>query len=204
MTNISYKILLQRQKTHIKAYAVLCIIVLVVMGFYSYKKWMEYSLASTGVEKNKELIDVLKDQTITEKTSYESQKNSFDTLNEDAEEKLGIIFPSEDNYTALTRQIDLYEKELATRNDTFEIANIDYQDPIEGETYSILPLRMNIKSSSENFTKFLHMVENSGSIDEEVRLMDISSIRLTFEKDRDDPEKENITFSVQINAYFQK
>ena len=48
--------------------------------------------------------------------------------------------------------------------------------------------------------KFLHLLENSGSLDDQIRLMDIQSIRLNFDGEDD---SDIINFTVQINAYFQ-
>lgn len=203
MSDATYQILARQQKSHIKVYIFLCLILVASMGFYSYKKWQQYALIKQGTEQNKALIELKRDEVKDEGILYEDNKSVFDNLNEEIENKLETIFPSSDNYTALTRQIDTYEQELATKNDPFEIANIDYQNPTSNENYSILPMRMNIRSSTDNFTKFLHLVENSGALDNDIRLMDISSIRLDFGEEGESASKE-INFSVQINAYFQK
>lgn len=200
MTSISYQILEKRQKMHIKAYAMLCIALAVAMGFYIYKNWREYHMASLGNEVNREYITVLRDEVQDEKAKQESQKSDADKLNAEISDKLSMIFPHGDNYTALTRQINAYEQELAKKNSAFEISNIDYQTPVESTNYSILPMRMNISSSRKNFTKFLHLIENSGALNSDIRLMDISSIKLNF----DESDEENIEFSIQVNAYYQK
>lgn len=205
MSTVDYKILERREKLHVRTYLMLCLILLLSVGFYSYKKWQEYSLAKLGLTQNQSYIELLRNEAAGEKTTYESDQKDFQKVNKVMVENLKVIFPDSDNYTNLTRQIDKFEAELSKKNEPFEIANIDYQAVIETETYSVLPLRMNIRSSDGNFTKFLHLVENSGALDEEIRLMDISSIRLNF--DTGSAEKtgpEIINFSVQINAYFQK
>ena len=190
---------------HVKTYMMLCLILLLSVGFYSYKKWQEYSLAKLGVTQNQSYIELLRNEAAAEKTKYEGDQKDFQKVNKEMVENLKIIFPDSDNYTNLTRQIDKFEAELSKKNDPLEIANIDYQATIETETYAILPLRMNIRSSAGNFTKFLHTIESSGALDEEIRLMDISSIRLNFENSSDEKTgPEIINFSVQINAYFQK
>lgn len=186
-----------------KSYAVLCVILLLVFGFYFMKRWSAFSAVVEGTRANETFISALREQAIEQKNAYDSGREAHDQLSEKIENNLSAIFPSEENYTFLTKQIDNYEDELSSKNDVFEVSNIDYQSPIESEEFSILPMRMNIKSSAENFTKFLHLVENSGALTSEVRLMDISSIRLNFEE-KQDGEKEIINFSVQINAYFQK
>ncbi len=202
MVNISYTLIKRRQKLYTKAYAVLCLIILLSMGFFSYQKWQEYSLFREAVSKNKELTSILRDSVTDEKSTYEQKKNGFDSLSKEIDEKLEFIFPSTDDYTALTRQLDLFEEELSKKNNPFEISSIEYQPAEELENYSVLPLRMSIESSADNFTKFLHQIENSGSLDDQIRLMDIQSIRLNFSDDED--ESKFIKFTVQINAYFQK
>ncbi len=187
---------------YIKAYAVLCVLVLLVGGFYTYKKWQEYSLIQAVLEKNESYIAELRDESADEKNRYESQKENFNNLNKEIQEKLAMVFPQGDNYTALTRQLDEFEQKISTKNNPFEVSNIEYETPIVAENYSIMPFRMNIQSSSENFRKFLHLMESSGSLKDQVRLMEVTSIRLNFEED-DEDTSEMISFTVQINAYFK-
>lgn len=205
MPAVTYKLEERRQKLHIRTYALLCAILTFAMGFYSYTKWTEYDMARRGVSQNKQFITFLRTEVGNEKTVSDTNKPKYNQLSKDIEQKLKVIFPANDDYTALTRQIDSYEEDLSKKTSPFEISNIDYQTAIEEENYSILPFRMNIRSSSENFTKFLHLIENSGTLKDKIRLMDISSIRLNFESnDEDQTAPEIINFAVQINAYFQK
>lgn len=205
MSNLSYEILERRQKMHIKSYALLCMIILLAMGFYSYKKWDEYSLARKGIIENEKYIAVLTEKTSEEKAVYEKQKPTFIQLDKTIEKNLKTIFPESDDYTTLTRQLDDYEGKLSKKNNIFEVSNIEYQSPVESENYSILPFRMTIRSSRENFNKFLHLIENSGAIDSDLRVMDIISIRINFEESEDETLKNStLNFAVQINAYFQK
>jgi len=204
MPNVTYTILKNRQKLYTKAYAVLCLIILLSMGFYTYQRWQEYSFVQAAVTKNSELSDALKEQVSNEKALYDVKKEGFKNLNREIDDKLGYIFPAEDNYISLTRQFDTFEEELSRKNNPFEVSNIDFQSVVKNDYYSILPIRMNIKSSSENFTKFLHMIETSGSLSDQVRLMDIQSIRLNFsDSGNEDATTEIVNFTVQINAYFQ-
>ncbi len=200
MPNVSYTTEKRHQKLYIKVYAVLCLIIIASMGFFSYQKWQEYTLISTAVEKNKDLVAALRNNVSDEKSSYELNKEGFNSMNEEIEEKLEYIFPSADDYTSLTRQIDAFEEELAKKNSPFNISNIEYMTAEIADSYALLPLRMSIESSDDNFTKFLHLLENSGSLDDQVRLMDIQSIRLNF---NEDDGSDIINFTVQINAYFQ-
>lgn len=205
MTDILYQLEERRQKMQKNTYLVLCLILILSAGFYIFNKWNQYQLAIQGVAQNRVFIAELRNDVSSEKTQTENKKLPANQLNKEIEQKLKMIFPATDDYTNLTRKIDEYELRLSTKSNPFEISNIDYQSPIQADTYSILPLRMNIRSSRENFTKFLHMVESSGNLKDNVRLMDMSSIRLNFENNDDGGGPSNIiSFAVQINAYFQK
>ncbi len=199
----SFTILEQRQNAHIKSYAIICAIMVLTLGFFGYQKWSEYSGIKTVLAKNVQLIDELRDEASDEKALYESNKTSFDSLKSEIRDKLSEILPENDDYTGLTRDLDAFEESLATKSNPFEISNIEYQTVVEKEFYSVLPLRMSIRSSRENFQKFLHLVETSGSFTEKVRLMEVASIRLNFENTTKNDGPEIINFTVQINAYFK-
>lgn len=201
MTKINFEIYKKREKQFIRAYAVICLVVILSMGFFTYTKWNEYSYAKVIVEENKKLISVMKENLTEETTDYAAQKDDFAVLQKNIGNKLEDIFPREDDYQNLTRQFDSFEELISTKNNPFEVSNISFLNVVEDEYFKILPVRMSIRSSKENFTKFLHLIESSGSFEENVRLMDISSIRLNFEEVEG---KGLINFTVQINAYFRK
>jgi len=205
MPNLSYLIAAKREDTQVKSYAVLCGVLLIAFGTFTYMKWQEYSLMNTVVDKNKAYIAALQEEGSNEKASFDTKKTAINELKTEIESSFVEVFPSTDSYTELTRKFDKFEQDLATKDSVFEISNIEYQTPAVKDGYSILPVRMSIRSSQPNFEKFLHYVESSGSLAGKVRLMDISSIRLNFEKSNDLSGKteEVINFSVQINAYFQ-
>ncbi|MEK7547554.1 MAG: hypothetical protein AAB540_01535 [Patescibacteria group bacterium] len=204
MADITYEMLLKRQSLYKKAYAFLCLILILSIGFYSYRNWTEYALAREGLKQNKEFANVLSETVGNEKAAYELEKDNYDHFDKEIEKKLSAIYPVGDDYAALTRQIDLIEKDLSKKNSVFEISSIDYQNPAEGSGYYILPLNMSIRSSGENFTKFLHLMENSGALTNNMRLMDLSSITLNFEDSQEETQEDLTSFSVQVNAYFQK
>ena len=206
MLNTSIKLTKRRQGLYIKAYGLLTLILLSTIGTYSYFKWQEYSELSIGYADNLEAIETLQDEVANEKAYYVSSKDEFDDLQKTISQGLETVFPTDDEYTKLVRDMDTIEEELATRNNPFEVSNIDFQNVIKDEEagYSILPFRMSIRSSGYNFTEFLHLIETSGTLNTDVRLMDLSSIRLNFENaDVADSRAQIINFTVQINAYYQ-
>jgi hypothetical protein len=126
-----------RQKTHIKAFAVLSLIILLTMGFYSYQKYKEYSLFKTAVATNEAFVVLLRDSASDEKSLYDSNKEGFDTLNKEIEEKLAYIFPATDEYTTLTRQLDAFEDDLTSTSNPFDVSSIEFQPVTEDVYYSI-------------------------------------------------------------------
>lgn len=203
MTKIKYKDVLEKQKRNIMVYAVLCAIFFVLIGAYGYFRWVDYSLYKEAISKNESLIQSLKAQSLSEKSEYTDQKETFDELSEKVDTALKDVFPLKDNYTELTRAFDHFESQISRTNNPFIISNIEYQDIQVGGngSYKFLPVRMTISSSEENFTKFLQYMEQSGSLIEKVRLMDIQSINMSFSEDNS--SNSVINFSVRINAYFQ-
>lgn len=205
MENLSYKILAQRQSTQKKVYAFLCLILAGVIAGYSYFKWQDYLSAQAGLLQDEATLNSLNDTLDKGKTAYFASKDKFDALNKQIDASASEILPKGDQYTELTRQMDAIEKELSA-TEVFEISNINYgSESFDEETgYGILPVKMNIKSSQDNFIRFLQMLETSGSFANKLRLMSVSSIRLNFDSGSASTGSKMITFSLQLDAYYQR
>ena len=187
MAKIDYQLVIQKQKISLKAYAALCLIFLAIVGAYTYFRWVDYSTFKAAIISNESMIDKLGQDSVNEKSDYLEKKSGLEELSGKIEGNLKTVFPSSDNYTELTRAFDAFEQELNRTKNPFVISNIEYQDvQVDPDgNYKYLPLRMNITSSRENFAKFLRYIETSGSILDNVRLMDIQSIHMSFNEDSD-------------------
>lgn len=199
-----YQLILQNQKRNIRAYLVLSLVVVLGTFALGYFKYSEYKVIKAAVVENQTYSDELKTAVSNEKVAFQSSKDDYDKLSNEMDSSLKEVFPSDDNYTELTRAFDLLESKLNRVKDPFLISNIDYQDiqTSEDGTYKYLPLRMTISASNNNFTKFMQYIEESGSLSEKVRLMDVQSINLSL-NDSKDEEVNTMNFSIKINAYFQ-
>ena len=82
----------KRQKVYIKAYLVLCVVLLAVMGFYTYTQFVEYRLISQGVEKSESLSEFLRTEVTDVRAEYEENKESFDRLYRVIDQNLEEIF----------------------------------------------------------------------------------------------------------------
>lgn len=194
----------KRQKIQVRAYVLLLLIVLVGGGIYSYQKYQVYTKLKDGMVTNVASAASIKTAVSEEETAYNSKKDSFNEMSKKIGEGVAEIFPPEDYYTELTKKLEEIEQSLHKKTNPFVLSNLSFEQPVKVADYSILPLSMTIKSTYPNFMKFLHMIETSGALENSLRLMDISSIRLSFENQEEDGvDKKMINFNVQVNAYFQ-
>lgn len=122
----------------------------------------------------------------------------FEDTNDAKNEEIAGVFPDEEDLTSLTRAFDEFSVENNFSNDPFFISSISYKDSYESSNYNVLPFSMNIESSEDNFYKFLEYVETSGNLDNQVRLMEITDVAISLNSD------DLISFSLELNAYFQK
>jgi len=199
-----YQLILQQQKRNIRAYLMLCLAVIAGTLALGYFKYSEYIVVKAAVIENQSYLETLKNSVADEKVEFQNSKTEYDKLVGEMEDGFKEVFPSSDNYTELTRSFDLLESKLNRVKDPFLISNIDYQEiqTSEDGTYKYLPLRMTISASNDNFTRFMQYIEESGSLSEKVRLMDIQSINLSL-NDNGNDGVNTINFSIKINAYFQ-
>lgn len=202
MKQINFKAEIEKQKFHLKIYLILVIILAFIFGFYTFKQVEKYQIAKQASEFNQVSIEQLTKEIIEEETTYKALETEFDALYTQIDKSLEATFPEENSLTMITRHIDEIEQDLARKDNIFEVSNINYQGVTSEEDFMVLPFRMNIKSSERNFVKFLNIIENSGALENEIRLMEVSSIKLTLPKDSE--ETDIINFTVKINAYFQK
>jgi hypothetical protein len=124
-------------------------------------------------------------------------------------EELNYVFPGTENHTLLTRTIESFSTDINRTKNPFLISNLQYLKPQikENSDFVTLPLKMTIHSSHENFIKFLEYVENSGTLTEKTRLLDIKSIVINFVSPKgaqgNTSGKDEINFNVSMNSYFK-
>lgn len=161
------------------------------LDLYSYNKNLETSISDA--------ISATDDAS----SEIASAKTVFQETNDSKNSDIADVLPEDEDINSLTRSFDEFAVENNFSNNPFFISSITYNDSEESETgaYSILPLSIDVEGSEDNFYKFLEYIENSGNLDTHVRLMDITGVSTTFVEDE---ETGTISFSLEINAYFQK
>lgn len=136
------------------------------------------------------------------KEDYDEIKVEVSLARETSAQELALVFPTDEDLTPLTRLFDDFAVKNNFESNPFFISNLSYeaeQSSADG-LYRYVPLRMNFLSSKKNLNKFLEFVENSGSLEGEVRLMSIEDLTVNY------PAEFGGSYDVQvkINAYFSQ
>lgn len=125
--------------------------------------------------------------------------------------ELAMIFPNSEEITDLTREFDGFFSKNNVSNNPLFLSNLTFGATVNNEAwdYTILPVKMTIQSSEPNFYKFLDYVENSGSFQNQLRLMAIKTININFTKtppspEATTPEVKLLDYTVDLNAFFKK
>lgn len=115
-------------------------------------------------------------------------------------QSLSRVFPVKENLTDLTRLLDDFAIKNHFDTNPFFISSLSYQtaQAPEGESYKMTPLVLNVTTSRKNLERFLDFINQSGSLESNVRLMSVESISMAF------PEQFGGAYDVTflINAYF--
>lgn len=184
---------------------VISAIILVVSGVYGMTKFREREAkleVISSVENELRAIEGYKKDSLKEyqEASEQSQKTQTEIAR-----RLEKIMPSKESFTDLTRELDDFFNKNYNQKDIIVAGSLNFLPGMastdENSSYMVLPFSMNIESSKTNFEKFLTYVENSGTLKSMNRLIDIESINMNF---GGESGEERITFSVNMNAYFQK
>ncbi|MCX6734155.1 MAG: hypothetical protein NTX63_05115 [Candidatus Peregrinibacteria bacterium] len=193
----------------IKLYMIGVIIVGLFVSYYGIEKYLEYSDKTTIVsESEKELVSLNQTNKI-EGDAYTKVQTDYKDSDESMLKELALVFPSQENYTELTKIFDAYFLENNRTNNPIIATDMQFGTPIADKSgkYNILPISMNITASEANFYKFLSYVQDSGTLSKKLRLLDLKSVQMNFAEDDTGPagaNKNKIQFRAEIQAYFQK
>lgn len=185
------------------------IIVGLFVSYYGIEKYLEYSDKTTIVsESEKELVSLNQTNKI-EGDAYTKVQTDYKDSDESMLKELALVFPSQENYTELTKIFDAYFLENNRANNPIIATDMQFGTPIADKSgkYNILPISMNITASEANFYKFLSYVQDSGTLSKKLRLLDLKSVQMNFAEDDTGPasaNKNKIQFRAEIQAYFQK
>lgn len=122
---------------------------------------------------------------------YQDVKAEVVRTREQAEQALSLVYPTDENITDFTRMIDNFAAKNNFSSNPFFVNNLSYQNAKEG----YVPVQMSVKTSKKNLEKFLDYVEQSGSLENEVRLMSIEEMNINT------PDEYGGTYDVNFTIY---
>jgi hypothetical protein len=134
--------------------------------------------------------------------SYKAIKVDATETRNQTEQALSEVFPDSEDLTALTRLFDEYEVKNNFESNPFFISTIQYSnsddESANTSTYRSLNLDISVTASKKNLSKFLEMIESSGSLEASNRLMSIQNLSLGY------PTEFGGTYELkaEIRAYY--
>jgi len=199
-------------------FQLLTVVVLVAAGVYGYFQYQKLTEAQTALNDAQAQVTPLQTTADDSTSAFGDLKKQADTDTAEISNKIQGVYPSDQNYTALTKMLD----DFFTANDKpdnriFE-NSLSFSAPLidAKNEYAVLPFTMSILTSRDNFEKFLRYVDSSGDLEGSVRLMDIKSISLSLPAvapetaEGQAPESQaaesanDLIVSLSMNSYFQK
>lgn len=197
------------KSVQIKIFTVLSVLLAVIIGYYIFTNTMSFIRMRGDINDFRQLHAAIQatDKRLDEE--IEKIKPINEQLSTTITEELNYVFPEAENHTLLTRTIESFASEINRLKNPFLINNLQYlaPQPSKSGDYMILPFRMTIHSSHDNFIKFLEYAENSGTLSAKTRLLDIKSIVINFVTPKgstgNTSGKDEINFNVSMNSYFK-
>jgi len=195
-------------KRKIQTYVAMTVFLLAIAGVYGFFQFRELMAVKSALASGQQELADLQNNEKQIAADYASLKESYNEDYRSIRESINAVLPIEESYTELTKQLDdfMYENN-STQNPIF-MSDLKFSKPrtdIEAD-YAILPFSLTLSTTRDNFEKFIKHVENSGSLEDGTRLMDITSISINFPVNQDELSSgtPSMSVSISMNAYFQK
>lgn len=206
------KVVIPRQNYNrqIRTYTVLTILVLLAAGTYGYFQFQKLTEAQAALAKGQADLAALKSTETQIADQYTTLKGAFETEFKTVQNAIEGVLPSDENYTALTKALDDFVLTLNRQSPSIFMSNLKFSQPrFEKETdHAVLPMTLTLATTRANLERFLQFAENSGSLDDGTRLLDVRSISISFPQQQvvgapagDTSSLLNV--SLAVNAYFQ-
>lgn len=203
----------------ITQYSLITLLVLALGGYFGYQHYTEYQASRAALDKESRILTELKASADVAKTTYHALKKDMDAQNAGVNQSIEKILPSNENFTDLARELDKYFLNTRATNSPLFLSNLTFSSPnTQGAEFAILPLSMSMSGDEQGLIAFLEYVENSGDLNAKTRLLDFSSINLSYSTTESttglteyvdtvanilNPVR-TINASLNLRAYFQK
>jgi len=185
-------------------FGLILVLGLVLTGIQGMEYWNQRKAIN---ETNSNLIAIQRsaNKALTEFNEF-SQSIDKNRFNE--KEALAVVFPLEENYTGLTKEIEKYILALNSPDSPIFLSSLRFGVPAkakDSEDFQELPFTMNISASEENFKKVLEYIYMSGDLNTKVRLMDLQSVSFNFDSSSNESQLSNklVNATLNVKAYFK-
>lgn len=188
---------------YINIYGVLIVLAAILMGFFVYDKVDEYFYKNSVITQMQSLTDQLdKNKEVANAENIELNK-AYAEQTKGINESLLAVFPKNENYTDVVREIDSFFQNINTPGNPAVVTSIKFDKPTidKKKTYDVLPFSVNLNVTKTNFDKFLQYIYTSGDLKKQSRLLEIRSFSLTIP---DEKSGKSLTLSVKMEAYMQQ
>lgn len=175
---------------------------------YGVFKSNELMKLKAAVKENESTIVKIQTESAVLEAKYTETIAAYQKEEQEYLNKIDTILPDDPGYTKVARLFDDFFAEHNRKASPIEQNNLIFgqiETVKDMNHVSFLPVSMNLSASRENLLKFLDFIENSGSLEKSVRLMEITGINFNFPENGElieDPQQE-VNFDVRMKLYFR-
>ena len=160
---------------------VIALVVLVLIGgVFTYFRFQKYILSADALNSGSNLLAQIQADTDKAAADFNKLNLELKQKNVTITEAMKEVFPAEENYTELARQLDDYFIKNAQGDSNFFLSDLRFGptriDP--KLDYAELPFTISMNATQRKFEDFLKYIENSGDFTNRTRLIEINSINL--------------------------
>ena len=180
---------------------------------YCYLQYTTFAKAQQALQDEQVQVATLSNNNAKFKETYLELKGVFDKDFQNLKDSTETVFPKEENYTELTRKLDAFTEQNNSSAQPMFMSDLKFSEARidKNKDFAVLPFTLTLTTTRDNLEKFLSFIESSGSLSDNIRLMDVSSISISFATQSrqsavSSGAKANqlLNVSLALNAYFQK
>lgn len=195
----------------IQHYTLLTILLLIIGGIYGFFQYQKLVATNNAINQTQEQLATLQATVTQASEEYATVKRNYQASFEQTKAALEGIYPSSEKLTELTRTFDNFEADNNSSLNPLFVSDLKFGKPRVDDKapYTTLPFSVSLITTRDNLENFLQFIENSGSLEDGTRLMDVRSISIDFSARQTTSEftlqesnEPLLNVSMELNAYF--
>ncbi len=191
----------------ITAIFIAILVIVGVGGYFGVTGFMEYQITQAAASQTEQNLEKLQIKESQVSNDLNNLQKDFESTNQDIVDTINSIYPPNEDYTELARDLDNVFKSIGNVDDIF-LSDISFQNPIiqEEAEYAVLPFSLSLTAQEDKFKEFLQYVERTGELVQPDRILEINSISLSYREEENEQGdiETSVNASLSMNAYFQK